>query len=384
MSSSQKPFIPLAVPNLGGNEWNYVKDCLDTGWISSVGGYVDKFEASIAEFVGAKHAIAAQNGTAALHISLLLSNVKPGDHVIMPCITFVATANAIAYTGAEPILIDADPNTWQMDLDLLEEFLANDTEVRNDGLRYLKSSGRAIKAIMPVHVQGNIFDFDRFNKIVDKFGLLVIEDSTEALGSTYKGKHAGTFGTFGTSSFNGNKIISTGGGGMIFTNDSELARRAKHLTTTAKTDPMEYFHDEVGYNYRLVNILAAIGLAQMEQLPQFIKRKREVADFYRESLMGVGDIGFQTIKDEVEWNGWLFTISTQHQRKILATLNGNNIISRPFWAPMNTLPMYKDCLYVTKVQNCDRIHKSCLCLPCSTNITDAQMERVVEVIKSEF
>lgn len=380
---SEKRFIPLSVPNLAGNEWKYVKECLDTGWISSVGAYVTQFENMVAEYAGAKYGIAAMNGTAALHTCLNLAGVGPGDYVIMNNITFVATANSVRYTGAEPILIDADPLLWQIDLDLLEAFLAEDCYVEGDTLR-LKKNGRRIPVIMPVHVQGNIFDVDRFQQIVAPYPITVIEDSTEALGSTYKGRHAGTFGTLGNFSFNGNKIISTGGGGVIVTNHENLASKAKHLTTTAKVDPMEYYHDEVGYNYRLVNVLAAIGVAQMEQLPSFVDKKREVAAYYKKSLTGVADIGFQSILPEVEWNGWLFSIQTSYQPKLLKFLNENGIISRPFWAPMKKLPMYQNCKYITKENHCNKIHSTSLCLPCSTNITDKEMETVVLEIKNFF
>jgi perosamine synthetase len=373
-------FIPLSVPNLAGNEWQYVKECLDTGWISSVGSYVNKFEDSVANFVGAKYGISVMNGTAALHTCLQLSGVKTGDYVIMNNITFVATANAVSYTGAEPILIDCDRDLWQMNLDLLEEFLAEKCYVENNELR-LKTDSRRIPVIMPVHVQGNIFDFDRFNQIVGQYPLTVIEDSTESLGSTYKGKYGGTFGQWGNMSFNGNKIISTGGGGVILTNDDDSAKRAKHITTTAKTDPMLYIHDEVGYNYRLVNILAAVGLAQMEQLPAFIERKKEIAKTYKDGLEGVGDIEFQKILPEVEWNAWLFTIKTSQQAKLLKELNAENVQCRPFWAPMNILPMYSKCMYITREDICKEIHDTCLSIPCSTNISNEDLYEVIENIK---
>ncbi len=379
-----KKIIPLSVPNLNGNEWEYVKDCLDTGWISSVGSYVTRFEDAVANYVGAKYGIAAVNGTAAIHISLHLLGVTWKDYVIIPNITFVATANAVKYTGADPILIDADPDTWQMDLDLLEDFLENDTDVNDDGTRFYKKDKRKIKAILPVHVQGNIGDINRLLAIAQKYSLPIVEDSAEALGSTYKGKHAGTFGKLGCLSFNGNKIISTGGGGVIVTDDEELAKKAKHITTTAKTDPMEYYHDEVGFNYRLVNVLAALGVAQMEQLDGFVQRKQEIGDFYKSELQGIADIGFQKVLPEVNHNNWLFTIQTKDQKALLSHLNTNKVISRPFWMPMYRLPMYKDCLYITKDDNCAYIHKTCLAIPCSTNITNEDLEIVVSEIKNYF
>lgn len=378
---SNETFIPLSVPNMAGNEWKYVKDCLDTGWISSVGSYVTKFEEMVAEFAGAKYGVAAVNGTAALHISLLLSGVKQDDYVILPNLTFVASANSIKYLGAEPLLIDADPDLWQMDLDLLEKFLEEETDEKNGELIYIQD-GRRIGAIMPVHILGNMCDMDRFVSIVSKYPLPIVEDATEALGTTYKGKSAGTFSPLACFSFNGNKIISTGGGGVIVTDDEVLAKHAKHLTTTAKASADEYYHDEVGYNYRLVNVLAAIGVGQMELLPSFIKRKKECVAFYKKELSGVADIRFQKELDDVKTNGWLFTIQTGKQQALLDHLNANKILSRRFWMPMNKLPMYKDCIYIHNKDNSDYIYNSCLSIPSSTSITDEELEIVVKEIKA--
>ena len=377
---SNDKFIPLSVPNIAGNEWKYVKDCLDTGWISSVGSYVTQFEQMVANFAGAKYGVAAVNGTAALHISLLLSGVKQGDYVILPNLTFVASANSIKYLGADPLLIDADPDLWQMDLDLLEEFLENETDEKDGRLIYIKD-GRFIGAIMPVHILGNMCDMDRFMSIVKKYPLPIVEDSTEALGTNYKGKSAGTFSPLACFSFNGNKIISTGGGGVIVTDDEGLATHAKHLTTTAKASADEYYHDEVGYNYRLVNVLAAIGVGQMELLPSFIKRKRECVAFYKKELTGVADIRFQQELPGVETNGWLFTIQTDKQKQLLDHLNANKILSRRFWMPMNKLPMYNDCVYITRKDNSDYIYYTCLSIPSSTSITDEELVIVVKEIK---
>lgn len=378
---SNEKFIPLSVPNIAGNEWKYVKECLDTGWISSVGAYVTQFEQMVASFAGARYGVAAVNGTAALHIALLLSGVRQNDYVILPNLTFVASANSIRYLGADPILVDADPDYWQMDLDLLEQFLQNETAEKNGAL-YYKKDGRRIGAIMPVHILGNMGDMDRFQSIVKKYPLPVVEDATEALGTTYRGKSAGTFSPLACFSFNGNKIISTGGGGVIVTDNEELAKHAKHLTTTAKASADEYYHDEVGYNYRLVNVLAAIGVGQMELLPSFIKRKKECVAFYKKELEGVADIRFQKELPEVVTNGWLFTIQTDKQQQLLDHLNANKILSRRFWMPMNKLPMYKDCVYVQQKDNADYIYNTCLSIPCSTNITDEDLSIVVKEIKA--
>ena len=382
--SVKNTLVPLSLPNLIGNEWKYVKDCLDTGWISSAGSYVNKFERMVADYTGMKHGIAVMNGTAGLHISLLLSGVQPGDYVIVPNLTFVASANAIKYVGAEPIFIDADPHTWQMDLALLEEFLETKTVLGENGLRFLKKNNKCVRLIMPVHIQGNIFDFDRFILICKKYKISFIEDAAEALGSKYKGKFAGTFGDLGVFSFNGNKIISSGGGGVIVTNNDELASKAKHITTTAKTDPLQYYHDEVGYNFRLVNVLAAIGCAQMELLNDFVIKKQQIGDYYRSLLSGIGDIVFQEVNQNVTHNNWLFTIKTTHQKKLLEYLNSNEIQSRPFWMPMVQLPMYKNDLYISKKDNSKMIHNECLAIPCSTGVTEQELEKVVFQIKKYF
>lgn len=373
----------LSGPNMAGNEWKYVKDCLDTGWVSSVGAYVDQFEKMSAEFADTKYAVATSSGTTALHICLILMGVNEKDYVITPNITFIATCNSIKYTGADPILIDTDPGSWQMDLDLLEKFLNEETEQRNAVCHY-KKNGRRIPIIMPVHVLGNICDMDRLMFLAKKHNLVVIEDSTEALGSYYKGKHAGSFGLMGTFSYNGNKIITTGGGGMIITNDETLAKKAKHLTTQAKSDPFEYVHDEIGYNYRLVNVAAAMGVAQMELLPGFIKRKHEVMDFYKKELTGVGDIRFQEVSKDVNPNCWLPTIMTEKQKDVLKILNDNKMQSRPFWVPMNQLRMFKDNIFYNKDNHSDFVYKRCLSIPCSTNITDEQLKAVCEKIKEVY
>ena len=373
----------LSGPNMGGNELKYVTECITTGWVSSVGAYVDQFEKMSAEFAGTKYAVATSSGTTALHICLVLMDVKQNDLIITPNITFIATLNSIKYTGADPVLIDTDEKTWQMDLNLLEDFLTTETEQRNK-ICYHKKSGRRIPILMPVHVLGNMCDMDRLLALAAQYNLIVIEDSTEALGSYYKGKHAGSFGLMGTFSYNGNKIITTGGGGMIVTNDEALAKKAKHLTTQAKSDPFEYMHDEIGYNYRLVNVAAAMGVAQMEQLPGFIKRKYEIIDFYKKELRGIGDISFQQISEDVKPNWWMPTIMTAKQKEVLKVLNDNKMQSRPFWVPMNQLRMFKDNLYYNKTDRSNFVYQHCLSIPCSTYITDEQLKAVSDKIKECF
>jgi aminotransferase in exopolysaccharide biosynthesis len=372
--------IPLSVPNLSGNEWKYVKQCLDDGWISSVGDFVDKFEHIIADYVGSKYAVACMNGTAGLHISLVISKITQNDCVIVPNITFIATLNAIKYVGATPILIDVDPNTWQMDLDLLDNYLSNNTYFIDQNC-INKKNNKVIKAIMPVHVLGNICDIDKLLKIAKKYNLQIIEDSTESLGSKFNGKYAGTFGDFGVFSFNGNKIISTGGGGMIITDNKEYALKAKHLTTQAKSNKIEYIHDEIGYNYRLVNVLAAIGVAQMEQLDGILESKAKIDSFYRNELKDVGDIQFQKVNPNVSSNNWLFTFKTNKMRKLLDFLNSNGIISRPFWVPMNRLTMFQNEQYIFEQDNSAQLYTSCISIPCSSGISQEDLETVAKNIK---
>ena len=379
--------IPLSIPNLNGNEWQYVKDCLDTGWISSAGAYVTKFEEAIQNYTGAKYAIACMNGTAGLQVSLNLAGVTPNDMVIAPNLTFVATLNAITYSGAEIALIDVCEDSWQMDIDLLQNWLANNTTTKIVNSKPVTTeidSGKKIGAIMPVYVLGGFIDIDRLVEISATYGIPLIEDSTEALGSFKNGKHAGTFGLTGVLSFNGNKIISTGGGGMILTNDKEIANRAKHITTTAKTDPLDYFHDEVGYNYRLVNVLAAIGVAQMENFESILKRKKEIDALYRSELKGVGDIKFQENDPNSDPNCWLFTFRTKKMRELLNHLNSNEIQSRPFWTPMNNLPMYKDLTYITKKDISNKIFKECISVPSSSNLTIEDQYKVISEIKKFY
>ncbi|MCM4167378.1 GDP-perosamine synthase [Arenibacter antarcticus] len=379
--------IPLSIPKLEGNEWKYVKDCLDTGWISSAGSYVTQFEEMVAEYAGAKYGVACMNGTVGLHIAQILLGVTADDHVIAPNITFIATLNAIKYTGATPILIDVDSNNWQMDLDLLEKYLQEETtkkETETGLFSFDKRTNKRVRAIMPVHVLGNIGDMDRLMAIAETYHLEVIEDTTEALGSTFNDKHAGTFGKLGVFSFNGNKIISTGGGGVIVTDDEELAKKAKHLTTQAKISAMDYIHDEIGYNYRLVNVLAAIGVAQMEQFPTILKDKRGMDAFYRKELNGVGDIKFQEIPEGTNPNGWLFTFSTSRMRELLEYLNANGVQSRPFWMPMNQLDMFKDEFYFNKTDVSASVYDTSISIPSSAGITQEQMEKVVATIKAFY
>lgn len=336
-------FIPLHEPRFWGKEKEYLNNCIDSTFVSSVGEYVDKFEKEIAEFTGAEYAVATVNGTAALHIALLLAGIGQGDEVITQALTFVATCNAINYTGAHPILVDVDKDTFGMSPQKLEEFLEANTEIKK-GKCYNIKSGRAIKAVVPMHTFGLPARLEKLQEVCNKYNLKLIEDAAESLGSYRNGKHTGTFGWIGTLSFNGNKIITTGGGGMILTNNAELAKRAKHITTTAKVPhKWEYRHDEVAYNYRLPNINAALGCAQMEQLPTFIKHKRELAESYRVFFENQG-IQFVTEPRGTRSNYWLNAVllkDREERDSFLKETNEKGVMTRPAWQLMNELSMYK-------------------------------------------
>ena len=379
--------IPLSVPKIEGNESKYVLDCLNTGWISSAGSYVNQFEDMVAKYTGAKYGVACMNGTVGLHIAQVLLGITKEDHVIAPNITFIATLNAIKYTGAQPILIDVDINNWQMDLGLLERYLEQNTEfktTKSSTYCFDTKTNKRVRAIMPVHVLGNIGDMDRLLSISKKYHLDIIEDSTEALGATFKNKHAGTFGKIGVFSFNGNKIISTGGGGVIVTDDQAIAKKARHLTTQAKISAMDYIHDEIGYNYRLVNVLAAIGVAQMETFNATLQSKASMDRFYRKHLNNVGDIKFQQIPDGTHPNGWLFTFRTSKMRQLLTYLNNNGVQARPFWMPMNQLEMFKKDIYITNANVSATVYDTSISIPSSTGITNKQLQTVVEIIKAFY
>ena len=280
---SADDFIPLSVPEIRGNEWRYVKECLDTNWVSSGGSYVDRFEQLVAQQAETKYAVATVNGTSALHVALIVAGVQPEDEVLVSTLTFIAPVNTIRYVGAWPVFIDAEPTCWQMDPERVVEFLEKDCRW-SDGRLYNRHTGRRVTAIIPVHILGHPVDLDPILAVAKKFGLKVIEDATEGLGATYKGRGLGSLGDIACFSFNGNKIITTGGGGMLVTNSEEWFTKAKYLTTQAKDDPIEYVHGEVGYNYRLTNLLAAVGCAQMEQLDSYVAIKRKIAARYTEKL----------------------------------------------------------------------------------------------------
>lgn len=341
------PAQPLALhePEFGGNEDAYLKECVASTFVSSVGKYVDQFERMLAEYTGAKHAVAVVNGTAALQIAMRLAGVERDDEVLVPALSFVATANAVAHCGAIPHFVDSSSVTMGLDPEALESHLRRVGENAGGGLRN-RETGRRIAAIVPMHAFGHPVDINALLDVAGRFGLPIVEDAAESLGSTYRGKACGTFGLLGTLSFNGNKIVTTGGGGAILTDDGELARRAKHITTTAKrAHRWEFFHDEVAWNYRLPNLNAALGCAQMEQLPGFVERKRTLAHAYRAAFNDDSGIQFMPEPKGTHSNFWLNTVqvegATLAQRdELLAAANDAGYGCRPVWTLMHRLPMY--------------------------------------------
>jgi len=337
-------FIPLHAPVFAGNEQKYVADTIASTFVSSVGSFVDRFEQDMQAYTGSERAVATVNGTAALHIALLLAGVRPGELVITQSLTFVATCNAIAYCGAHPVFVDVDRETLGLSPVALDTWLEQEAVVDADGTCRLRRDGRVLRACLPMHTFGHPVALDELMTVCSKWGLTLVEDAAESLGSTYKGRHTGTFGLVGTLSFNGNKVITTGGGGMLLTN-AELGSRAKHLTTTAKQPhAFEYVHDEIGFNYRLPNLNAALGCAQLEQLDLFLAAKRQLALDYQRELSG-SDLQFVAEPEGCRSNYWLNAVICQdreHRDAMLAATNGAGVMTRPIWALMNRLPAFKN------------------------------------------
>ncbi|MDF1522510.1 MAG: LegC family aminotransferase [Trueperaceae bacterium] len=340
--------VPLHEPRFAGNEWAYLRDCLDSTFVSSVGPYVDRFERDLEALTGARRAVALVNGTAALHVALLLAGVRPGDEVLVPAFTFVATVNAVSYCGATPHFVDIEERTLGLDARRLDAYL-KEIAVERAGSLVNRASGRPIRALVPMHTFGHPSDLEGLVGVADRYGLALVEDAAEGLGSTYRGRHVGTFGLLGVLSFNGNKTITTGGGGAILTNDEELAARAKHLTTTAKLPHRwAYRHDQVGFNYRMPNINAALGCAQLEQLPAFLSAKRRLLDRYLAAFEGIPGVKIFEEPAEASSNYWLHALllddpEAKAQDAILAATNEAGLGTRPPWTPMHMLEPYAGC-----------------------------------------
>ena len=339
-------FTPLAVPVFAGNEKKYLEECIDTTFVSSVGKFVDRFEKDMAEYAGCKKAVVCVSGTNALHMSMMLVGVERNDEVLTQALTFIATCNAISYIGAHPVFIDVDKSTMGLSPNALKEWLVKNAEIKN-GQCYNKNTGCRVKACVPMHTFGHPVRIEEIANLCEEYHIELVEDAAESIGSLYKGKHTGTFGKVGTISFNGNKTITTGGGGMMLFNDEELAAHAKHLTTQAKVPHRwEFRHDHVGYNYRMPNINAALGCAQLENLDKFIASKRQLALEYAEYFKNVDEIQFFTEPEDSFSNYWLQAVILKDkaaQQEFLQQTNDKGVMTRPIWELMNRLPMFEHC-----------------------------------------
>ena len=376
--------VPLCVPELGPEDWSCIKEALAAGWVSSAGPYVDTFERTIADYVGARYAVATVSGTAALHIALLVAGVQPEDEVVVSNLTFIAPANAVRYVGAWPVFIDSEPNYWQMDPDEVVHFLENGCDWR-DGALLSRNTGRRVSALLPVHILGHPADMDPILEIASRFGLPVVEDATESLGATYKGRMVGHLGDVACLSFNGNKLITTGGGGMLLTDRKDWADRARYLTTQAKDDPVEYIHSEIGYNYRLSSIQAALGTSQANKIDLYLGAKRRVADQYERAFSPL--IGIETMSEApwAESASWLYTIMVDEEearlssRTLMRHLATVGIQSRPLWQPMHLSRAHVGSGHGRRPVS-ERLYRNGLSLPSSVGLTEKEQDRVIESV----
>ena len=381
-------FIPLSVPNLKGNELKYVTHAVETEWVSTGGPYINEFEEKIADYAKCKGAVSCQNGTAGLHTALIVCDVTKDDEVIVPTLTFIAAVNPVRYVGAEPIFMDCD-DSLTMDIDKLRAFCEKECVFENNKL-INKTTKKHIKAILVVHVFGNIADMSSIMDIAHTFNLKVIEDATEAIGTyyisgKYKGKHAGTIGDIGVYSFNGNKIMTTGGGGMIVSDNEDLLSRAKHLTTQAKSDELYYTHDEIGFNYRMTNLQAALGLAQLEQLEDFIITKKRNYDYYKKELNGVYGLRILDFKEDIRPNYWFYGLYIEDSFKlnrdeIISYLASHKIQTRPIWGLINEQAPYLNALGY-EIEKAKDYLKHVVNIPCSSNLSVEDVSIVIECLK---
>lgn len=381
-----RQFIPLSVPNLKGNELKYVSEAIESEWVSSAGPFVEKFEQEIAAYVQAKGAISCQNGTAGLHVALRVCGVCEGDFVIVPTLTFIAAVNPINYLGADPVFMDCDDSLC-VDVMKVKEFLRNECQYQA-GVVTHKESGRNVSAIVAVHVFGNMVDMEALIQLADSYNLPVIEDATEALGTyytsgKYAGMFAGTIGKVGVYSFNGNKIITTGGGGMLVSNDQDLLDHARHLTTQAKLDPVYFIHDEIGYNYRMTNVQAAMGLAQLEQLESFITHKIGLYQRYQSLLKHNKRAELLAFKSSIRPNYWFFSLNLLDasitQKSIIDFMASKNIQIRPVWALIHKQLPYQHAIQY-KITTALKYEKAIVNLPCSSNLSIDEVDRVIEMM----
>lgn len=383
-------WIPLSVPNLKGNELEYVSAAVTGEWVSTAGAYVADFERKMAEYLGVSGAVSCQNGTAGLHVALRLSGVGPGDRVIVPTLTFIAAVNPVKYLGAEPIFMDCDDSLC-MDMEKVERFCREECEWK-DGQLIDRESGRPVKAVVPVHVFGNLADMERLMALAEKYGLKVIEDATEALGSCflaglYAGRYAGTIGDFGVYSFNGNKIITTGGGGMIVARAEADWRHAKHLTQQAKSDEVRFEHDEIGYNYRLTNLQAALGLAQLEQLPGFIQHKKENYERYQAAIRQLPGLKLLDFRSDIRANYWFYSLYLADEfplsrEDLMQYLFERKVQTRPIWGLIHQQKPYQGSR-AYQIEKAAHYRDRVLNLPCSTNLTAADVDRVIACLREK-
>jgi perosamine synthetase len=379
--------IPLSEPCVGGNAWAYVRDCLDTGWVSSAGAYVDRFEREAAALSGTAHAVAVTSGTAALHVALLVAGVRPDDEVLVSDLTFIAPANAVRYVGAWPIFVDAEPEYWQMDVALVRDFLAEGCERRDGELRN-RRSGRRVSALLPVHVLGHPVDMDPLLDAAREHGVAVIEDATESLGARYRGRNVGHLGHSACLSFNGNKTFTSGGGGMLLTDNEDWARRARYLTTQAKDDPVEYTHSAIGYNYRLTNLQAALGCAQLEMAPEFLAAKRRIAARYAEAFRDLPGLAMMTEAPWASSSWWLSTAMVDasaygiDSRELMRRLGGAGVQARPLWQPMHRSGAHPGAQSLGG-DVADRLNRDGLNLPSSVSLTEADQDRVIALVRAQ-
>ncbi|KDR94770.1 perosamine synthetase [Peptoclostridium litorale DSM 5388] len=363
--------IPLCIPEIRGNEWKYIKECLDTNWVSSVGSYVDRFEIEFSKYVNAKKAVVTMNGTAALDLALRSLSIGPGDEVIVPSLTFISPVNTIRYVGATPVFADVCRGTFVMDTNKIEELITPKT-----------------RAIIPVHIYGHPVDMDKLMSIAKKHNLYVIEDATESLGSMYSGKATGTIGDIGCFSFNGNKLITTGAGGMLVTNDEKTGERAKYLATQTKTitDNGAMYHEEVGYNYRMPNLLAAMGCAQLENIEEYIRIKRENANIYNELLKDLKGITLPIEKSNVKNVHWLYSIVIEDEHvltrdELIKKLGENGVQARPFFMPVHKMKPYENCRH-SGMKITDDLANRGINLPSSVGLKKIEIEQICDIIRN--
>lgn len=387
LATLDSPLIPNCIPNVEGREQTYVADAIAGGWLA-VGPFIEKFETKIAQYVGARHAVAVVNGTAALHLALLVAGVKEGNIVLTTSMTFSATANAIAYCGAIPMFFDVDATSWGINVDQVETFLRTECYTR-DGNTYDRQSGARIGAIMPVHMYGHPVDLDPLIALSDEFGVKLVEDAAEALGARYKGRMIGAPHYLACFSFNGNKIITSGGGGMITTNDDTLAKRLRYYASQAKDDVIEFIHGDIGYNYRMPNINAALAAAQAEKLDDYIARKKSFVRRYEELLSDVPEVSIWRDADWAESSCWMTILRLERDiagvtvRDLRSFLISRGIEARPVWTPLHRQKPFVSSRH-SVITVAEELHQSCLCLPCSTSLTDEEITYIIKQIKKYF